>query len=114
MRFVLVVGLLLQFFFSANSQHVDSLARAVDSSVKAFNETDRQFQQLQDSIKRVQLQKSLEQNSKNLDVFLADMKEREKKEKRRMYIRLAAALIFLAVLVYGLARKRKIRSKASN
>jgi hypothetical protein len=107
MRFLLIVTFLLQFGIPVYSQSIDSISRGVDSSSKALQEAAKKFQRLEDSLAKLQIQQSLDQNSKSLDLFLADMKEREKKEKRQLYIRIGLGVAFLAIVVYGLVRRRK-------
>lgn len=50
---------------------------------------------------------SMEQNSRNLDSFLAMRKEQEAKEKRNAMIRIGIGVLFLVVLVIGLRRRVK-------
>lgn len=57
------------------------------------------------------IKESLEQNNRNLDAFMAMQKEREAKEKKRMYIRIGLGIFFLAVLVFGLIRKNRKAKK---
>ena len=52
-------------------------------------------------------QRFINQNSKNLDQFLADRKEQEQKEKQQMYIRIGLGITFLAALGYGFYKRRK-------
>jgi len=113
LRFILATFLFYFLFTPVYSQNIDSLTRAIDSSSKAFQEVEKSFQNLQDSLYRVQMQRSLDQNSKTLDSFLAGMKEREKKEKQQMYIRLGLGAVFLTVLIIGLARRRKIKRNSA-
>lgn len=80
----------------------------MDSSVKEMN---NRMQALQDSVYKLNVKRSMEQNGKNLDRFMADYHERQKKEKRQMYIRLGLAVAFLAVLIVGLTRRKKMRGK---
>lgn len=104
MRVVFAVILFFSFLMPVEGQNTDSFVRAIDSSRKAMNE---RLREQQDSFYKLQVKQSLEQNSRNLDRFLADMKEREKKERRQMYIRLGLGVAFLAVLIVGLLRRRK-------
>ncbi|MCR6719137.1 MAG: hypothetical protein NVV59_02370 [Chitinophagaceae bacterium] len=61
-----------------------------------------------DSITKKQ---SLDQMSKNLDRMVADISTREKKAKRDAMIRIGIGVFFMAVLAFGLIRKRKQKSK---
>jgi len=48
-----------------------------------------------------------EQNIRNLDAFMAQRREQEKKDVQRMYWRLGFGGLMLVVLVVGMVRKRK-------
>jgi hypothetical protein len=50
---------------------------------------------------------SMEQNGKNLERFMTDYTERQKREKKQMYIRLGLGVAFLAVLVVSIVRRRR-------
>ena len=107
MRFAFIaISFILSF--SLQAQNTDSFVRAVDSSTKAMRQ---RITATEDSLYKMEVQRSLQQNNRNLDRFLADMKEREKREERQMYIRLGIGVLFLAVLIIGLLRKRKQAAK---
>ena len=108
MRFFVIVAFLLQFSISGYSQYSDSFARRIDSSLKARNKMIRAFQ---DSLDRLEIKRSMEQNGKNLDRFMADYQERQKKERKQMYIRLGLGVAFLAVLIVAIVRRRKMKNK---
>jgi hypothetical protein len=83
---------------------LDKLKKQIDSSTKMMDSlTNAQFKRMQDE----ELQRSMEQNSRNLDSFLRLQKEREAKQKKQMYIRLGIGVLFLGVLVVGLMRRRR-------
>ena len=113
MRPLLVVIIFLQalFFIPASiSQDIDSLSLSVDSSSKAIEQTTKDLNRWNDSSQQIILRRQTTQNSKNLDQFLADMKEQKRKEKRQTNIRIASGAAFLIVLFIGLARRRKMRN----
>jgi hypothetical protein len=55
-----------------------------------------------------------EQNSRSLNSMVRMMKEREEKAKRQMWLRIGLGVLFLAVLIIGLARKRKTKGDPTN
>ncbi|HYO22701.1 MAG TPA: hypothetical protein VER36_09870 [Flavisolibacter sp.] len=83
----------------SHAQSADSLSRSVDSQSKAI-------QALDDSIYRLKMQRTIDQNSQTIDQFLASYKEGQAKERRQTYIRIGAMIILLAALIYGFVRKR--------
>ncbi len=91
-------------FLSFHSPAQDSLRRPnSDSIAELLNPMD--------SIKKKQQEENLkldqEQNIRNLDALVKEIKERDKKAKQQMYIRLGLGLFFLIVLIVGLLRRRK-------
>ena len=48
-----------------------------------------------------------EQFDRNMDGFYNEIKEREQKEKRNMWLRLGFGIILAAVGIYGVMRKKK-------
>ena len=72
-------------------------------------EVERAAQNYQDSLAYSRLQKNLKENGKSLDEALAEYKEQESKEKRKMYIRIGVGALFLIALFYGIARRSKQR-----
>ena len=50
------------------------------------------------------------ENSKTLDVYLADKKEEERKEKRRNYLLAGLGAVLLTILAFRLIQTRKERS----
>ena len=111
MRLLLLAVIVFQFSFSSHCQSADSLRRSVDSSAK---EIQRSYQNLEDSLYRLRLQRNIDEKGQELEKFLADYEARQTKEKRQIYIRVGAAMIFFAALVYGIIRKRKQKAKPPN
>jgi cytochrome c1 len=102
---------LLLFAASANAQlsekqlkelH-DNTAKIESTSVK-LNEAMNASMHVTDSLNMVRFN---EQNSRNLDAFLAQRKEQKKKDMQRMYWRLGFGLMMLVVLIIGWKRKKK-------
>ena len=104
MRPLILMMLALQFSVCSHGQNTDSLSRSIDSQARAI-------QKLEDSVYRLKMQRTIDQNSQTIDQFLADYKERQAKEKRQRYIRIGLGIAFLAALIYGWARKRKQQKK---
>ncbi len=113
MRAYFFVAILLQLVtLSSTAQSTDSLRRSIDSSAKKLKEATTEFNQWEDSVHRVHMQQFTDQNSKNLDQFLADMKAQKQKEKQQTYIRIGLGIAFLAVVGYGLYKRRKKNNPA--
>lgn len=51
--------------------------------------------------------RSQEQMNRNLDAFVRQQKEREKKEWQRAWMRIGLGMFFLVVLIVGMLRRRK-------
>lgn len=66
-------------------------------------------QRLQDSLEREKVMRQILENSQPLDEFLEEMKEQERREKRRLFIRIGAGVIFLFALFFAIARRKKAR-----
>jgi len=77
----------------ANSQKIDSFASKIDSSEKKLQKITQEFDSLQ--------------NKKNLDEFLRPIEERDEKLKTQTIIYIALGAAFLAVIIFGLVRRRK-------
>ena len=75
----------------------DSLSKNPDSLLQQSNK-------YYDS---VAMTEQMERNNRNLDGLVSMMKERERKAKKQMWIRLGIGLAFLALGIYGFTRKRK-------
>ncbi|MDQ6608541.1 MAG: hypothetical protein M3Y85_01825 [Bacteroidota bacterium] len=108
-------GFLFQTLFTITcySQNVDSLSRSIDSSSKKLQEVTRDFNQWQDSSHQISLRRFSTKDSKTLDEFLAEMKERESSENRQLYIRIGAGALFLIVLIYSQVRRRRKKDSST-
>ena len=52
-------------------------------------------------------QMTFQENEKNLNSLMNEIRERDRKEKQQMYLRFGLGLLFLDVLIIGLLRRRK-------
>lgn len=87
------------------SQHIrnDELRRQVADSKQImdtlFNGTYKKIQD--DAMKR-----SLEQNNRNLESFMAGQREQQEKLKKRMWLRIGLGILFLIIGIVGFTRKK--------
>jgi hypothetical protein len=99
---------------TATAQKPDKLKELQESIAKHRAELDS-MQKANDSLFAVRMKRSdsaemarfNEQNASNLNSFVRNMKERERKQKQAMWMRIGAGLLFLAIGIYGVTRKRK-------
>jgi len=96
-----------------NSMDVDAMRRQVqkqraslDSSMKRSDSMLRSQSKYFDS---VSLARDMEQNNRNLSSFVNNLREREKKEKQKMWMRIGLGIVFLAIGIIGVTRKRKVK-----
>ena len=94
----------LQLLLSTSllSQPVDTATRRYDSARKVVEQTVKDWQDSMDHEKMLQ---DIRKNSKPLDEFLAEMKEKERKENRRRWIRIGAGATLLFMLFFSIARR---------
>ena len=111
MRFLLTAVLVLLFSFHVTCQNTDSSDNRSDTPGKL---TTLPNVTAEDSIYRLKMERSVNEKGKDLDKFLADYKDYKEKEQRQVYIRIGVGVIFLAALIYGVARKRRIKKANSN
>ena len=81
---------------------------SLDSSRKATDSFIMQQMKRNDS---VEMARYMEQNNRNLDAFMKTMKERERKQKQGMWMRIGAGILILGVGIYGVMRKRTPTSR---
>lgn len=104
MRPLLLVLLIFQLCGSSYSQPADSAPHSIDSH-------NRVIQTVEDSLYRQRMLRNMAEKGQTIDRFLADFKERQEKERRQTYIKVGVGAIFMAALIYGLLRKRKLQQK---
>ena len=111
-----IVVILLAFTLSTEAKKVVSQEKPVerlniDSMNKVLLQQQAEFDSMQKEnlarIESTEFARSQEQMSRNLDSFVAEQKEQQKKQLRNMYIRLGFGAAMLVILVVGLLRKRK-------
>lgn len=84
---------------------VEKLKRQVDSSTQMLDTLfDNQLKQMQER----EMERTMEQNNRNLESFMQMQKEREAKQKRSNWIRLGVGVLFLGVLIFGIMRRKKM------
>ena len=76
---------------------IDSTNKAIETSMN------NQFKKIQDE----EFKRSMEQNNRNLDAFMAARREQEAKQKRQMWIRLSMGFGILAFGIFAMLRRRK-------
>ena len=108
MRCRFLAILVLSISLVAHSQDTGSSAQRFDSS---STKTQSAKENPEDSLYRLKMERDIHEKGKDLEKFLADYKEYQEKEKRRMYTRYAVGVLFAAALIYGIVRKRKQQQK---
>lgn len=109
MRYLLILFLLISSATHAQltkeqMQELHDNTRKIDSQTNALNESINASIQRMDSVNR---ELSNKQMARNMDAFLAERKEQERKAKQGAYIRIGFGVLMLIVLIVGLRRKKK-------
>jgi hypothetical protein len=76
----------------------------IDSSQKVRDSLLIQAMKRKDSAEQARY---MDRNIQGLNSMVKAMKERERKQKQAMWMRIGAGLLFLAIGIYGVTRKRK-------
>jgi hypothetical protein len=104
-RLLLLIVFSLLFSFASHTQtdvsHRDSVRAIVEQVIR----------QKQDSLKEAKKLEQIKKNSKSLDVFLQEMKEREQVEKRRRWVRVGAGVFFFSLLLIISVRRYRARKR---
>ncbi len=106
---------IMTFYLPMQAKKVVSQERPVerlniDSMNRVLEQQQAEFDSIQKAnlarIESVEFARSQEQMGRNLDAFVQQQHEQEKKQVRNMYLRLGFGLVMLVVLVIGLLRQR--------
>ncbi|MES2431780.1 MAG: hypothetical protein V4556_12650 [Bacteroidota bacterium] len=81
----------------------DNTAKIESTTVK-INESMNESIRVMDSINMENFNR---QNERNLNAFMAERKEQERKAQKGMYLRIGFGVLMLIVLIIGITRKRK-------
>ena len=79
-------------------------AAKMESTTAKLNNSINESMRMKDSLNMEEFSK---QNARNLDAFMAERREQENKNKKRMYWRLGFGVLMLVILGVGMARKKK-------
>lgn len=106
-RFTLLIFLFVSIYFSAPAQtDADTLLIKIQRQKDSLREINR----IDDSIRnKAYLDEQAKRNVENIVRLQQDIKKRNDKEKRNAMIRIGIGVLFMAVLVIGLMRRRKTR-----
>lgn len=112
MKNIMRKSLLLLFICSATlafpqkdlDKEIKALRQRLDSSRIATDSFLKQQMKRNDSIEMACFN---EQNARNLNSFMRDMQERNRKQKRAMWLRLIFGIALLGIGVFSVLRKRK-------
>ncbi len=85
-------------------KQVADQATALDSSKKVRDSLFLLQSKKNDS---AEMARYAEQNTRNLTNLMQNIKERERKQKQGMWLRIGAGILFLGIGIYGVMRKRK-------
>jgi len=88
-------------------QQIEKQRITLDSSMKSFDSSMQQFNTFSDSMATA---RTIASNNRNLDGLVDMMKERERKEKQAMWLRIGLGIAILIVGIIGITRKKKVKS----
>jgi Tfp pilus assembly protein PilN len=108
------LSLFILFSLTATAQKTNKFEDLQKNIAKQRAELDS-MQKVNDSMFKVRMKRSdsierarfNEQNTRNLNSFVKSMQERDRKQKRAMWMRLGLGVLMLGVLIFGLLRRRK-------
>jgi hypothetical protein len=86
-----------------DQRKLDSLSRAIDSSVKAHQSSEDSFIKLQDNHYHSELNKALQQSKNNL---LAEEKREEAEERQQIIVRILIGVLLVAGII-AIVRRSK-------
>ena len=88
-------------------QQIEKNRQRLDSTMSAFDTTMQNATQFNDSMATA---RQIESNNRNLGGLVSMMKEREKKERQRMWLRIGLGIAFLIIAIIGIARRKKTKT----
>lgn len=95
----------------SQTDSITMLINEIDSSLKASKEHVRNaIESSRRKIDSLYMTEYNEQNIRNLNAFVADQQEKQRKQKTRNWIRIGVGVMMLVLLVVGLTRKKKNNS----
>lgn len=100
----------LSIHAQVDPKKLDSLAKSIDSSTKAYRYWQDSFTKVQDSVYHAAISKDIENNSRNLNQFLAEQKRREAKERQQAIVRVIIGVVLLAIGIIAVVRRRKTKT----
>jgi uncharacterized iron-regulated protein len=89
-------------------QEMRDNAAKLESTTAKFNNVIEENMRVRDSLNMEEFSK---QKARNLDAFMAQRREQEKKTTTRMYWRIGFGVLMLVILGVGMARKKKQKIK---
>jgi len=99
--------LILFLFYTSFSFCQSSSKEMLEKNEQLLKQMDSAILQQQKKKDSIAIARDIEHNNKNLDYFLADYKERQQKEKRRIWWRLGLGIAFAGIGVFAILRRRK-------
>ena len=105
-RFLLLVSFVLLQSVAFPQSQVDH--KKVDSLQQSITRSLSDYQKWQDSFNKAQMQKSMERSQINAIEFAKQYEEEREKRQQAQAIRyIVIGVVFLAVLIVGILRKRR-------
>lgn len=107
---LLLLFLFSKLFFPGSlfAQPTDTLLSGKDSN-QIRTVVRKEVQRWRDSMDAVRIKTDVQKHGKPFDAFLAEMRERESKQMRQLYVRIGLGVAFLIVVLVGFLRRRRKR-----
>lgn len=86
------------------NEKIQQLKPGIDSNIALLDSLAKERERKFDSANMAQFN---EQNTRNLNSFMNGMREREKEQKKRMWMRLSFGVVLLGVGAYSIFRRKK-------
>lgn len=108
MRRLALLSLLFISLHSYAQQDIDSFARAIQRRTDSMKAAIRISDSIDNEIRMKEIAKS---NTEGLTRLANEIRKREAKQKRDAMIRIGIGVLFFAVLIVGILRRRKKQAK---